>query len=149
MDKDVFLAKLAALWSEYTGNPNTVEIAAPPGFVTVQPTGPKGAGKTRFWPVPIHQNPDDPTAYYDVNYLSYLGRMMRFTNTFAGKGEPYCQPGRYTSAFYPSPGDDALSFPQRADKSVNPFDWFDQPMLDNIDALAERDKNTDFSGGRR
>jgi hypothetical protein len=109
----------------------------PPGFVAVHPTGPRGAGKVRFWPVV------EPTG--DINYFSYLNRMTRTVNPFSGKGDMFCTPGQWGDAFSGTNGD--MPFPEHADKHMNPFDWFTQAELDKIAELAARDAGASWGAG--
>ena len=111
--------------------------AIPEGMVAVRPTGPRGAGKVRFWPVV------EPTG--DINYFSYLNRMTRTVNPFSGKGEMFCTPGQWGDAF--SGVNQDMPFPEHADRHMNPFDWFTQPELDKIAELAARDAGASWGGG--
>jgi hypothetical protein len=119
-----------------SGEPPATE--PPAGFVAVRPTGPRGAGKVRFWPVTIPE---------DINYLSYLNRMMRIVNPFSVKGEMFCTPGQWGDGLYPDPALQNVAYPDHADRHMNPFDWFTQAELDKIAALAERDRDHGFSPG--
>lgn len=114
-----------------------VESPPPKGFVAVRPTGPRGAGKVRFWPVVESTG--------DINYFSYLNRMTRTVNPFSGKGEMFCTPGQWGDAFNGANQD--MPFPDHADKHMFPFDWFTQAELDKIEELAKRDAGASWGGG--
>ena len=135
MNIDEFKTKLLSLVAEFTGQPIAVEV--PPGYVAVRPTGPRGAGKVRFWPVVESAG--------DINYFSYLNRMTRTVNPFSAKGEMFCTPGQWGDAFSGANGD--MPFPDHADRHMNPFDWFTQAELDKIDELAKRDAGASWGGG--
>lgn len=133
MDKNLFVAKLTSLVNEFTGL--ATEVTVPEGYVAVRPTGPRGAGKVRFWPV---------LGEGDINYFSYLNRMTRTVNPFAADGRMFCTPGNWGDAFSGVNGD--MPLPDHADKHMNPFDWFTQAELDKIDELAKRDSGASWGG---
>ena len=137
MDNLQIAASLRSLADQIAGS---AQPAVPPGFVAVHPTGPKGAGKVRFWPEVTIVNGTG-----DINYLSYLNRMQRTPNTITNDGKMFCTPGNYGDAF--SGKDQDMPYPDHADKHMYPFDWFTQEELDKIAELAARDAGASWGAG--
>jgi hypothetical protein len=130
--KDI-IAKLQAIITEIGGG--TVTTAdAPPGFVYVVPTGPRGAGKRRLW----------PNVMEGEMAWGYAQRMEKTIDPLTGF--PYYPMGRYVSI---GPAQSAWggTLPETLDRMTHPFEWMTQEELDMHDKLVERDRRqgSDFS----
>lgn len=104
--------------------------------VAVQPTGVHGVGITRYWPKTLlipSVKPGMPPGG-DINYLSYLNRMMGVINP--DTAVPYCTPGNWGDAFLGghNPAD---SFQVLADKHMHPSEWTSQADIDRAQAIAK------------
>jgi len=132
MDASILIAKLQAIIAELSGSPPP--LTAPPGYVAVRPTGPRGAGKVRFWPEgwPNLGSPRDGEMI-----LAYADRCSRIVDP--ATGHPFWQHGRWPSL----PGFDPYQAPsgmsEMLDRLTYHDDWATQEELDMAARLAERD----------
>ena len=135
-DLQSFVTALQALLAEANaalGNPGStgggVSLPELPGFVVVSPTGPKGAGKHRYWPQPHPEQGE--------MLLGYATRCMNTNDPMTGK--PCYQNGRYGPILQGACDIDKYTFAQCLDKVTYSDDWFTQEELDRYAALAARD----------
>lgn len=106
-----------------------VDVEPPPGFVVVRPTGPRGAGKARFWPV-AEPNVDHPSEGETI--IGYQTKCMHTLDPLTGQAlYPY---GAWAGNWHTPPGVDWFNFPEIIDRHQHPFDWMTQDELER-DAL--------------
>lgn len=144
MDTAQIATALRALLAEIDGAPTPTADDAPPGFVYVKPTGPRGAGKRRLWPEIV-----ETISAGGITAPSGTGYARRMSTTFnPDTNRPYFEGhsiwlvGDVQSRY-------GGTFPEVLDRMMYPFDWMPQEELDRQEAMAERDRaeGNRFSGG--
>jgi hypothetical protein len=122
MDNATIIAVLQSLINELGG----AKPVTPPGTVAVAPTGPKGAGKVRFYPVPHPEQGE-----------TLLGYATRCMNTIVD-GKPLYPAGRYAPIMQSAP--EGANMAEQLDKIAYKTEWLTQEQLDWYAAAAERDR---------
>lgn len=107
------------------GTTVTVPDVAPDGFVYVNPTGPRGVGKSRLWPKPF---PNLANPAQGEMVLGYADRCSDVINP-ATKA-PYWQHGRWPqlAGFNPYMSPNGMS--EMLDRITFPLDWQTQSEID-------------------
>ena len=110
-----------------TGEP---PVPVRPGYVCIRPTGPQGAGKSRWWPEGW-ANLSDPRN--GEMLLAYAQRMSR---TIDADGHSFWSQGRWPvlPGFDPYQSKEGMS--ESLDRMVYPSDWATQAELDQQAANA-------------
>lgn len=131
MDLAQIASMLRAILAEIDKDATTTP---PPGFIAVNPTGPQGLGKVRFWPTP---HPEQGELL-----LGYATRCMK---TLDAEGKPYYPVGTYGMILQGAPV--GANMAEQLDKIKYSMDWMTQVELDTVAALAKRDAGQGFSPG--
>ena len=115
----------------------TLHVPLVDGEVEVRPTGVKANGVVRYWPATKVFTNEKGAKSGDINYFSYLNRMMEtvdpVTKTF------FATPGQWGNALNPVQYADDPSFQVRADRHFHPGDWQTQAEIDYAEKMAARD----------
>jgi hypothetical protein len=132
MDPAQVIAMLQAVIAQVQGETATPSPSTPPpGFVAVSPTGPQGAGKTRFWPQPHPEQGE--------MLLGYAGRCMNTIDQTTHL--PYFSAGSY-GMILQGGGNGAANMAEALDRIKYPMDWMTQAQLDAAAAATARDNAT-------
>jgi len=132
--------RLRAIADELDGKVTVSPDVVPAGMAAVHPTGVKGVGKTRYWPLPttiLNEN---------ANLWAYLVELARERNPATGMN--WVNPG-VASGLFPTWANRMAeagqpAYPEIADRMQFPEDWYNQAELDQLAALKARDAGIVF-----
>jgi hypothetical protein len=147
----VILQKLDEIKAQsFTGSvtppmPGVPHVPLVDGEVEVRPTGVNANGAVRYWPATKVFTNAKGGQSGDINYFSYLNRMMETINPV--DGNPFCTPGQWANALNPVKYADDPSFQVRADRHMHPADWYTKEEIDRDAKIAAQNAGAPWISG--